>query len=138
MRFASTRRKCSCRCSKGSRHNLDLRSAALIMARERPFVASFSKRCLMELQTAEQLTTKKCKACEGGVDPYSLSESKAQLAKLPGWKLTDDGQRIRREWVVKNFMAGMRFFNKVAEVAEDDNHHPDLHLIGYRNVAIEL
>jgi 4a-hydroxytetrahydrobiopterin dehydratase len=92
----------------------------------------------MELQTAEQLTTKKCKACEGGVEPYSLGESKAQLEKLPGWKLTHDGQRIRRDWVVKNFMAGMRFFNKVADIAEDDNHHPDVHLSGYRNVSIEL
>jgi 4a-hydroxytetrahydrobiopterin dehydratase len=35
-------------------------------------------------------------------------------------------------------MAGMDFFNRIAEVAEDDNHHPDLHLEGYRNVRIEL
>lgn len=35
-------------------------------------------------------------------------------------------------------MAGMDFFNQVAQVAEDDGHHPDLHIVGYRNVAIEL
>ena len=35
-------------------------------------------------------------------------------------------------------MAGMDFFGRVAEVAEDDGHHPDLHLEGYRNVWIEL
>jgi 4a-hydroxytetrahydrobiopterin dehydratase len=35
-------------------------------------------------------------------------------------------------------MAGMDFFNQVAKVAEDDAHHPDLHIVGYRNVAIEL
>jgi 4a-hydroxytetrahydrobiopterin dehydratase len=35
-------------------------------------------------------------------------------------------------------MAGMHFFNKVAEIAEEDGHHPDLHIEGYRNVSIEL
>ena len=37
-----------------------------------------------------------------------------------------------------NFVAGMRFFDEVAKVAEDDGHHPDLHIVGYRNVSIEL
>ena len=35
-------------------------------------------------------------------------------------------------------MAGMRFFEEVAALAEDDGHHPDLHLEAYRNVSIEL
>ena len=39
---------------------------------------------------------------------------------------------------VKNFMTGIDFFNRVAQVAEDEGHHPDLHLEGYRNVWIEL
>jgi 4a-hydroxytetrahydrobiopterin dehydratase len=35
-------------------------------------------------------------------------------------------------------MAGMGFFNRVAEVAEADGHHPDLHIEGYRNLSIAL
>jgi 4a-hydroxytetrahydrobiopterin dehydratase len=35
-------------------------------------------------------------------------------------------------------MAAIRFFNEVARVAEEEQHHPDLHLEGYRKVAIEL
>ncbi len=35
-------------------------------------------------------------------------------------------------------MAGIDFFSRVADVAENDGHHPDLHLEGYRNVWIEL
>lgn len=92
----------------------------------------------MQVMTAEQLTGKKCKPCEGGVDPYPLEAAKEQLQKLSGWTLTQDGQRIRKEWTVKNFMAGIDFFNRCAEVAEADGHHPDLHLSGYRNVAVEL
>lgn len=92
----------------------------------------------METQTTEQLVQKKCLPCEGGVAPYSVDDAKRQLEKLPGWRLTGGDKRIRRDWTVKNFMAGMKFFNEVAKVAEDDQHHPDLHLEGYRNVWIEL
>lgn len=92
----------------------------------------------METQTTEQLVQKKCLPCEGGVAPYSVDDAKRQLEKLPGWRLTGSDKRIRRDWTVKNFMAGMRFFNEVAKVAEGDQHHPDLHLEGYRNVWIEL
>jgi 4a-hydroxytetrahydrobiopterin dehydratase len=91
-----------------------------------------------DVQTPDQLTTKKCSPCEGGVPAYSPEEAKKQIEKLPGWKLTADGQRIRREWVVKNFMAGINFFDDVARLAEEEGHHPDLHLAGYRNAAIEI
>ena len=66
------------------------------------------------------------------------TEAEAQLAKLVGWTIAHQGERIRKEWVVKNFMAAMRFFEQVATVSESEGHHPDLHLVGYRNVAIEI
>jgi 4a-hydroxytetrahydrobiopterin dehydratase len=46
--------------------------------------------------------------------------------------------RLRRDWQVKNFMAGMEFFREVARLAESEGHHPDLHLEEYRHVWIEL
>lgn len=92
----------------------------------------------MNVQTPDQLSKKKCLPCEGGIPAYSLEDARKQVESLPGWQLTSDGKRIRREWIVKNFMAGVSFFSEVAKVAEADNHHPDLHLSGYRNVAIEL
>ena len=88
--------------------------------------------------TTEELIAKKCQPCEGGVPPVPKDEVTRLLESLPGWELTDNGRRIRREWVVKNFMAAMDFFNCVADLAEDEGHHPDLHLVGYRNAAIEL
>jgi 4a-hydroxytetrahydrobiopterin dehydratase len=92
----------------------------------------------MQTQTTEQLAAKKCVPCEGGVPKYERAEAEAQIRKLSGWRITHDGERIRKDWVVKNFMAGMDFFNRVAEIAEADGHHPDLHLEGYRKVWIEL
>ena len=61
-----------------------------------------------------------------------------QVSQVEGWSLVDDGKRIRRSWTAKNFMAGIEFFNKVAALAEEEGHHPDLHLEGYRHVAIEI
>ena len=92
----------------------------------------------MEIQAPQQLVAKKCKPCEGGVEPCTLHDANAQLAQLAGWRMTHDGKRIRKDWIAKNFMAAMDFFNLVAEVAEDDGHHPDLHIEGFRNVWIEL
>jgi 4a-hydroxytetrahydrobiopterin dehydratase len=92
----------------------------------------------MEIKTTSVLAQQKCKPCEGGVDPCPLSFSKDQLAELPGWELTHDGQRIRKDWRVSDFLTALKFFNAVGEVAEEDGHHPDLHLESYRNVWIEI
>ena len=80
----------------------------------------------------------KCQPCEGGVQPIWPQQAAKQLEKLPGWYLSKDGHRLRKEWVVKNFMTAIKFFQEIAKLAEADDHHPDLHLTGYRNVAIEL
>jgi 4a-hydroxytetrahydrobiopterin dehydratase len=92
----------------------------------------------MRPETATQLESMKCVPCEGGVEKWTPYEAEAQLAHLPGWQLTGDALRIRKDWTVKDFMAGIEFFNKVAELAQREGHHPDLHLEGYRNVRIEL
>lgn len=92
----------------------------------------------MTVQTAEQLRQKKCVPCEGGVPKLTPNEAAEQIQKLQGWELTHNAERIRKKWTVKNFLAGMRFFNDVARVAEAEGHHPDLHLEGYRNVSIEI
>lgn len=92
----------------------------------------------MTTQSREELAAKKCVPCEGGVAAYTPAEAKAQLKQLSGWFLTHDGQRIRKDWTMSDFLAGLDFFREVAGIAEADGHHPDLHLEGYRNVWIEL
>ena len=92
----------------------------------------------MSNHTPDELQSKKCVPCEGGVPRYTPEQADAQISALDGWQVTHNHERIRKEWVVKNFMAGMRFFNAVADLAEAEAHHPDLHITGYRNVAIEI
>jgi len=92
----------------------------------------------MQAKSVDELTQKKCEPCEGGVRPYTPDEARAQLEKLPGWRLTHDDQRIRKDWKMKNFMAAMKFIDAVAQTAEAEGHHPDLHLESYRQAWIEI
>jgi len=92
----------------------------------------------MTTATANELAKQHCQPCEGGVEPMEEREIAEQLRQLPGWRLDGDSKRIRKDWVVKDFDAALEFFRKVAELANAEDHHPDLHLTGYRNVAIEL
>ena len=88
--------------------------------------------------TTSDLAARRCKACEGGVPPLAADQVRDYLKAVPAWHLTADGRRIRREWRVKDFAAALQFFHEVGAVAEAEDHHPDLHLVGYRNVSIEL
>ena len=88
--------------------------------------------------TEEELQKKHCTPCEGGVPPLGWQEAVALARSVEGWLLDPDAKKISRSWTVKNFLAGIDFFNKVAELAESEGHHPDLHLEGYRRVTIAL
>jgi 4a-hydroxytetrahydrobiopterin dehydratase len=88
--------------------------------------------------TATELTKRHCVPCEGGIPALSAAEVREQLAALPEWQLTADGRGIRRAWRVKDFATALDFFNRVGRIAEEEGHHPHLHLSGYRNVVIEL
>lgn len=92
----------------------------------------------MDILSCDQLTSKKCVPCEGGVPKFTAEEAREQIQHLDGWELSDDHRKISKSWVVKNFLAAMSFFEKVAELSEAEGHHPDLHLVQYRNVTIEL
>lgn len=93
---------------------------------------------MSEPQTSDQLRQKKCVPCEGGVPRLTAAEADEQAQHVDGWQVIHNHERIRKEWTVKHFMAGIDFFNKVAELSESEAHHPDLHIVGYRNVAIEI
>ncbi len=92
----------------------------------------------MQPQNTSELTARKCVPCEGGIDACPLPFVQQQLEQLSGWYLTHNNQRIRKDWTVKNFLAGLEFFKAVGVIAESEAHHPDLHLESYRNVWIEI
>ena len=66
-----------------------------------------------------------------------LSETELQQAmqNLPGWSVRDNA--IERNYKFADFVAAMVFVNRVAELAEQAQHHPDID-IRYNQVKIAL
>jgi 4a-hydroxytetrahydrobiopterin dehydratase len=83
------------------------------------------------------LSSQKCVPCKGDVDPISpaaIAEYMKQLV-LP-WELVD-GKKIRHTFKFKTFLESMDFVNTIAAIAEEEGHHPDMHIY-YNKVTIEL
>ena len=83
------------------------------------------------------LLNKKCVPCKGGVDPLSIDEVKGYLKEVVGWKLSTDAKKINKEFSFKDFVEAMEFVNQVARLAEEEGHHPDIHIF-YNKVTFEL
>ncbi len=59
------------------------------------------------------------------------------LKETPDWENVEEGKKIRRELKFADFKEAMAFINKVAEVAENEQHHPNFHIF-YNRVILEL
>lgn len=66
-----------------------------------------------------------------------LSDSEINT-RLAGGEWRRDDQAIVREWKFADFAEAVAFVNRVAEVAEAANHHPDILLHGWNKVRLEL
>lgn len=83
------------------------------------------------------LTDKRCTPCEGGTPPLGELEIKNFLGQLrTDWEVINN-RKIRRQFKFKDFKTAVAFVNKVADLAESENHHPDIHIY-YNRVIIEL
>ena len=89
-------------------------------------------------ESEEKLSQKKCKPCEGVESPLERSEIINYLNALPSWKVTEDDKTLYREFTMKDFMACVDFINKIADIAEEEGHHPDLQLSNYKKLKIKL
>lgn len=83
------------------------------------------------------LTDKKCMPCEIGTPPLTPQqfEPLLKLLKLE-WEVIEV-KKIRHEFKFKSFNEAMEFVNKVAKLAEDEGHHPNIHIY-YNKVVIDL
>jgi len=59
-------------------------------------------------------------------------------AGLEGSEWEREGEAIVREWKLADFGAAMAFANRVAQEAEDANHHPDILIHGWNRVRLRL
>ena len=85
-----------------------------------------------------ELAQKKCEPCEGKTAAFNKEEAQSYLKETPGWQIDAAGKLIFKEYKTKNFLTAVEFIKKIAVIAEEENHHPDVHLTGYRNLKVEI
>ena len=84
------------------------------------------------------LLKKKCVPCEGGsIDPFLPEEVRNYMPDVPAWKLSEDSKSISREYKFKDFIGAVNFVNNIADIAEAEGHHPDIHIY-YNKVHLDL
>lgn len=67
--------------------------------------------------------------------PLSVKEAEAHLVQIPNWSLAE--RKITRDFQFKNFHQAMDFVNRVAAIANEQDHHPDI-AISYNKVKLIL
>ena len=75
------------------------------------------------------LSEKKCVACEGGIPPFDISEIHKYLKKVDGWDVKSNEDKsffLIKDFKFKDFKESQNFVNKVSDIAEKENHHPDI------------
>jgi len=83
------------------------------------------------------LSEKKCKPCEGGVAPLGKKEVADYRKEIShDWDVVDN-KKITKEYSFVNYRHTLDFVNKVANLAEEEGHHPVMHVF-YGRVVIEL
>ncbi len=76
--------------------------------------------------TREQLTSQKCEACSADAPKVTNSELASLMLTLPNWELesVEGISQLSRLFTFRTFKQAWAFSNKVAELAEEEGHHP--------------
>jgi len=69
--------------------------------------------------------------------PLIREEAQKLLEQISDWELSEDVKNISKQYKFKDFIGAINFINNVAELAESEGHHPDIH-INYNKVILEL
>ncbi len=73
------------------------------------------------------LADKKCVPCQGGTPPLTARDIAPLLAQLDGWEV-EESKKLVKSFRFKNFVQAVAFTNAIAQVAEEEQHHPDLYV----------
>lgn len=81
------------------------------------------------------LSKKKCIPCEGGIPPLTGQEIENYLPLISdGWTVIDNS-KLSKEFFFVNYTHTIEFVNKVADIANQEGHHPVLHVYFGRSVV---
>tara|TARA_B100000902_G_C26870148_1_gene697324 strand:+ start:271 stop:594 length:324 start_codon:yes stop_codon:yes gene_type:complete len=82
-------------------------------------------------------TLNKCVPCQGRIPPLNNGEiNKFKKLVESDWFVKED-KKIIREFKFSDYQAGIKFTNKVAKLAEEEGHHPYIH-INFKTIKIIL
>lgn len=83
------------------------------------------------------LADQTCVPCKGGVPPMDRARAEELLREIDeGWALNADGH-LERTYTFANFVEAIGFANRVGDIAEEQNHHPDLH-VAWGRCTVEI
>ena len=77
--------------------------------------------------TIRNLTSLKCKPCEGNVDKLSKKDINENLKDIKGWRIIKKNHLIKL-FSFPDFNSALEFVNEIGELAENEGHHPDIAL----------
>ena len=83
-----------------------------------------------------ELARKHCEACSGETPPLKAEEVFRLHQQVPEWDVTSGRKRVRR-FEFEDFLEAMDFVNRVARLAEDEGHHPNI-AIDYKRVTFTI
>jgi 4a-hydroxytetrahydrobiopterin dehydratase len=86
---------------------------------------------------AQDFAEKTCVPCRGGIPPLTEEKAREYGAATPEWMLAENATRLFRRFEFRDFKAAMEFVNRVADVAEEEGHHPDI-AIRWNKVELTL
>ena len=83
-----------------------------------------------------KLRDKRCDCATQNVQLLTAEGIKELLKEVKGWKVADN-HHLMKEYKFRTYMDGVQFVNQLAAIAEEQNHHPLIHL-DYKKVTIEI
>src|SRR4051794_12419972 len=87
----------------------------------------------------EELLNSHCVEMKAGTPPLPAGEVDEYLKLVPGWVLVEDGKAIRlKQRFAGGFAAAVGFVDRVTEIAEAEDHHPDLRIYSYRWLDLDF
>ena len=83
------------------------------------------------------ISNKKCIPCQGGIPPLNSNQINTFIKNLDdNWKVYNE-KEIKKEYIFDTYHEAISFTNKIANLAEEEGHHPFIH-INYKRVVIIL
>lgn len=83
------------------------------------------------------LASRKCQPCEGGIPPLEPAKVQELLKQLDGWSSNGRNTEISHEFSFKDFYQTMAFVNAIAWIANQEGHHPDLE-VSYNSCLVRF